>query len=60
MSRGKDFKSALKQERPLQIPGAINAYAALMAEQVGFKALYLSGGGVANACLLYTSPSPRD
>ena len=49
MSRGKDFKSALKQERPLQIPGAINAYAALMAEQVGFKALYLSGGGVANA-----------
>ena len=49
MSRGKDFKRALKQERPLQIPGAINAYAALMAEQVGFKALYLSGGGVANA-----------
>ena len=49
MSRGKDFKSALEQERPLQIPGAINAYAALMAEQVGFKALYLSGGGVANA-----------
>ena len=49
MSRGKDFKIALEQERPLQIPGAINAYAALMAEQVGFKALYLSGGGVANA-----------
>ena len=49
MSRGKDFKSALEQERPLQIPGAINAYAALMAEQVGFRALYLSGGGVANA-----------
>jgi methylisocitrate lyase len=40
---------ALEAERPLQIPGAINAYAARLAEQAGFRALYLSGAGVANA-----------
>lgn len=40
----------LSQENPLQIVGVINAYAAIMAERVGFKALYLSGAGVANAC----------
>lgn len=43
------FKSALVSEKPLQIVGAINAYAALQAQQAGFKALYLSGAGVANA-----------
>ena len=43
------FRAALAAEQPLQIIGAINAYAAMMAEQVGYKALYLSGGGVANA-----------
>ena len=42
------FKSALQTESPLQIVGAINAYAALQAEAAGFKALYLSGAGVAN------------
>ena len=46
---GGRFREALASEQPLQIVGAINAYAALMAERVGYKALYLSGGGVANA-----------
>ncbi|MGH8313108.1 MAG: isocitrate lyase/phosphoenolpyruvate mutase family protein, partial [Gammaproteobacteria bacterium] len=41
--------SALDAERPLQVVGAINAYCALLAEHAGFKALYLSGAGVANA-----------
>ena len=41
--------AALDEERPLQIAGAINAYAALLAEDAGFRALYLSGAGVANA-----------
>ena len=43
------FKQALDSENPLQIVGAINAYAAMLAEHSGFKAIYLSGGGVANA-----------
>ena len=38
-------------EQPLQLPGAINAYCALLAERAGFRALYLSGAGVANASL---------
>ncbi|MGI4855796.1 MAG: methylisocitrate lyase [Janthinobacterium lividum] len=46
-SAGAAFRSALTQETPLQVVGAITAYAAKMAEAVGFKALYLSGGGVA-------------
>lgn len=46
---GTRFRAALAAEQPLQIVGAINAYAAMMAESVGYKALYLSGGGVANA-----------
>ena len=45
---GARFRLALEQERPLQIAGAINAYAALLAQRVGFRALYLSGAGVAN------------
>lgn len=45
---GENFRSALAAESPLQIAGAINAYAALLAERAGFKALYLSGAGVAN------------
>lgn len=48
-SPGERFREALAAERPLQIVGAINAYAALMAERVGYRAIYLSGGGVANA-----------
>jgi methylisocitrate lyase len=41
------FRSAVKEEHPLQVIGAINAYTARMAEATGFRALYLSGGGVA-------------
>ncbi len=48
-SAGFRFRRALRQEKPLQIVGAINAYAALMATEVGFKCIYLSGAGVANA-----------
>ena len=48
-SAGTRFREALEAERPLQLPGAINAYAARLAEQAGFRALYLSGAGVANA-----------
>ena len=45
---GSLFRAALAAERPLQIAGAINAYAALLAQRAGFRALYLSGAGVAN------------
>jgi methylisocitrate lyase len=48
-SPGQRFRNALKVERPLQIAGAINAYSAMQACRAGFKALYLSGAGVANA-----------
>ena len=44
---GARFREALAAEKPLQVAGAINAYTARMAEAVGFRALYLSGGGVA-------------
>ncbi|HVB99661.1 MAG TPA: methylisocitrate lyase [Candidatus Dormibacteraeota bacterium] len=46
-SPGRRFRDALSQEKPLQIAGAITAYTARMAEATGFRALYLSGGGVA-------------
>ena len=46
-SAGARFRTALANEKPLQIVGTINAYMALMAERSGFKALYLSGAGVA-------------
>jgi methylisocitrate lyase len=46
---GQKFREALAVEKPLQIPGAINAYSAMMAAHAGFKAIYLSGGGVAYA-----------
>ena len=46
-SAGARFRAALATEKPLQVVGAINAYAARMAEAVGFRAIYLSGGGVA-------------
>lgn len=48
MTPGKKFRAALAAETPLQIAGAINAYAALLAQRAGFRALYLSGAGVAN------------
>ena len=49
MSAGARFRAALEAERPLQIVGTINAYTALLAGRAGFKAIYLSGAGVANA-----------
>ena len=48
---GARFRAALQAETPLQIIGAINAYHAMLATQSGFKAIYLSGGGVAAASL---------
>ena len=48
MSPGSKFRAALQAEQPLQIAGAINAYTALLAQRAGFRALYLSGAGVAN------------
>jgi methylisocitrate lyase len=48
-SAGQKFRQALKQESPLQVVGTINAYTAIMAESEGYKAIYLSGAGVANA-----------
>ncbi len=48
---GARFRAALKAESPLQIIGAINAYHAMLATQSGFKAIYLSGGGVAAGSL---------
>jgi methylisocitrate lyase len=46
-SAGRRFRAAVRAEKPLQVAGAINAYTARMAEATGFRALYLSGGGVA-------------
>ena len=48
---GARFRAALKEERPLQIVGTINANHALMAQQAGYRAIYLSGGGVAAGSL---------
>jgi methylisocitrate lyase len=51
LSAGARFRAALAAEKPLQIIGAINAYHAMLATQSGFKAIYLSGGGVAAGSL---------
>lgn len=48
-SAGERLWQALELERPLQVVGTINAYSALLAERAGFRAIYLSGAGVANA-----------
>ncbi len=48
-SPGARLRAALRAERPLQVAGTNNAYAALLAEKAGFRAIYLSGAGVANA-----------
>lgn len=50
-SAGTRFRIAVNQERPLQVVGVINAYAARLAERAGFRALYVSGGGVAAGSL---------
>ncbi len=49
MSPGARLRAALRVEKPLQLAGVIHAYAAILAERSGFRALYLSGAGVANA-----------
>lgn len=49
MSAGKKFRLALGANTPLQIVGTVNAYCAIMAQQLGHQAIYLSGAGVANA-----------
>jgi methylisocitrate lyase len=49
LTPGGRLREGVSEEKPLQIVGTINAYAAVMAERVGFRALYLSGAGVANA-----------
>jgi methylisocitrate lyase len=50
-SAGRRLRLAVASETPLQLPGAVNAYSALLVERAGFKAVYLSGAGVANASL---------
>ena len=50
-SQGQKFRDAVKAETPLQVIGAINAYHARFAERTGYKAIYLSGGGVAAGSL---------
>lgn len=51
ISAGAKFRAAMKQEKPLQVIGTINAYHARLAERTGYKAIYLSGGGVAAGSL---------
>jgi len=48
-SAGAKFRQAIKEEQPLQVVGTINAYTAILAESAGYRAIYLSGAGVANA-----------
>src|SRR5439155_1607828 len=50
-SPGAKFRAALAAETPLQVPGTICAYHAILAEKTGYKAIYLSGGGVAAGSL---------
>jgi len=49
MTPGQKFRLALSESQPLQVVGTINAYSAMLAESAGHQAIYLSGGGVANA-----------
>src|SRR3954468_13629799 len=51
MSQGKKFREALKAEKPLQVVGAINAYHSILAKASGYRAVYVSGGGVAAGSL---------
>ena len=51
MTPGAKFRQALKEEKPLQVVGAINAYHAILAKASGYKAVYISGGGVAAGSL---------
>jgi methylisocitrate lyase len=49
MTPGETLRDAVRSERPLQVVGAVNAFSAMLAERSGFRALYVSGAGVANA-----------
>jgi methylisocitrate lyase len=51
ISQGKKLRKAIEAGKPLKIVGTINAYTALLAEQAGHEAIYLSGGGVAASSL---------
>jgi methylisocitrate lyase len=51
MNAGSNLRAAIAAEQPLQMAGAVNAYAAMLAQRAGFRALYLSGAGVANHSL---------
>jgi methylisocitrate lyase len=51
MTAGEKFRQAVAEEKPLQVVGTINAYHALMAKRAGYRAIYLSGGGVAAGSL---------
>ncbi len=51
MTPGSKFRAALKAEKPLQVVGAINAYHAILAKASGYRAIYISGGGVAAGSL---------
>jgi len=53
-SAGQRFRFAVKNNRPLRVVGTINAYCAMMAEQIGHQAIYVSGSGV--ACSSYGLP----
>src|SRR5688572_10059433 len=46
---GTRLRAAVREEKPLQLPGVINAYIAMLAQRCGYRALYLSGAGVANS-----------
>ena len=61
-SPGQRFRDAVAAERPLQVAGVIHAYAAMLAERAGFRALYVSGAGVANAspAIVRKAVSPPD
>lgn len=49
LTAGARFRAAVREEKPLQLPGVINAFVAMLAERCGYRALYLSGAGVANS-----------
>jgi methylisocitrate lyase len=51
MTQGALFRAAVAESAPLQVPGTINAFSALLAQRAGFRAVYVSGAGVANASL---------
>ncbi len=51
LTQGAKLRLAVQEERPLQVVGAISAYHAMMAERTGYRALYVSGGGVAAGSL---------